>query len=180
MKLDDSQMKQVAKWFAAGERLSDIQRRIAEEFGVEMTYLDVRLLVADLPQPEEAAPSPDVAAVSSPSSEPDDVAAASSPSPEPYVAASSSDVAAASSPSPDDAASSPSQTVSVSMSPIAIPGTIASGSVVFSDGKSGKWYLDEMGRLGLADLPEGYRPPPSDGADFQRQIVSLLRSKGMM
>ena len=148
MKLDDSQMKQVAKWFAAGERLSDIQRRIAEEFGVEMTYLDVRLLVADLPQPEEAAPSPDVAA--------------------------------ASSPSPDDAASSPSQTVSVSMSPIAIPGTIASGSVVFSDGTSGKWYLDEMGRLGLADLPEGYRPPPSDGADFQRQIVSLLRSKGMM
>jgi len=141
MKLNDSQMKEVAKWFAAGERLSDIQRRIAEEFGVEMTYLDVRLLVADLPQP---------------------------------------DVAAASSPSPDDAASSPSQTVSVSMSPIAIPGTIASGSVVFSDGKSGKWYLDEMGRLGLADLPEGYRPPPSDGADFQRQIVSLLRSKGMM
>lgn len=160
MKLNDSQMKEVAKWFAAGERLSDIQRRIAEEFGVELTYLDVRLLVSDLPPPEEK-PEP-------PAEKPAEDASA--------PAADDADEA-------DELPEEPQQTaggVSVTMSPIAIPGTIAAGSVTFSDGKSGQWYLDETGRLGLADLPAGYRPPPSDGADFQRQVVSLLRSKGMM
>jgi len=162
MKLDDSQMKQVAAWFAAGERLSDIQRRIADEFGIEMTYLDVRLLVSDLPQPEENRDT-------EPASE-----SAAEPMPENPDDGGESAAAQQDDPAPE------SGTVNVSLSPIAIPGTIASGSVTFSDGTGGQWYLDSTGRLGLADLPEGYRPPPSDGADFQRQIVSLLRSKGMM
>ncbi len=167
MKLNDSQMKQVAAWFAAGERLSDIQKRIAEEFGVEMTYLDVRLLVADLPQPEEA-PAP-----AEKKDEPPAAGAASAGDESDEVECLPADGSPAEEPQPAGG-------VSVSMSPIAIPGTIAAGSVTFSDGKSGKWYLDDMGRLGLAELPGGYRPPPSDGADFQRQVVSLLRSKGMM
>ena len=166
MKLNDSQMKQVAAWFAAGERLSDIQKRIAEEFGIEMTYLDVRLLVADLPQPEEKT-------VPEKKDEPPAADAAPAGDGSDDVESLPADDASADEPQPAGG-------VSVSMSPIAIPGTIAAGSVTFSDGKSGKWYLDDMGRLGLAELPEGYRPPPSDGAAFQRQVVSLLRSKGMV
>ena len=166
MKLNDSQMKQVAAWFAAGERLSDIQRRIAEEFGVEMTYLDVRLLVAGLPQPSE---------------ESNDAPVAESAAAKPDAAVPEHEIPDCDDGCADAAKDEPaSGTVSVSLSPIAIPGTIAAGSVTFSDGKSGKWYLDDMGRLGLAELPEGYRPPPSDGAAFQRQVVSLLRSKGMV
>ena len=173
MKLNDSQLKQVAAWFAAGERLSDIQRRISEEFGVEMTYLDVRLLVAELPQPEEKSdvPSPESAAAPESGAGSEELDAADPEQEMPGCDDGSADAA-----NGEQASGS----VSVSMSPIAIPGTIAAGSVVFSDGTSGKWYLDETGRLGLADLPQGYRPPPADGADFQRQIVSLLRSKGMM
>ena len=170
MKLNDSQLKQVAAWFAAGERLSDIQKRIADEFGVEMTYLDVRLLVADLPQPEEkrdTGPASEADAGPMPENPGDDDA-------EPEYEAMPPE-------EPQPAGDAPAAgAVSVSLNPIAIPGTIASGSVTFSDGTGGKWYLDDTGRLGLADLPQGYRPPPSDGADFQRQIVSLLRSKGMM
>ena len=170
MKLNDSQLKQVAAWFAAGERLSDIQRRIAEEFGIEMTYLDVRLLVSDLPQPEEkaeAAPEPDEKGGPAENGEAaEDTVGNDAEGGLPDEAAPAEDASAGG--------------VSVSLNPIAIPGTIASGSVTFSDGTAGKWYLDEMGRLGLADIPQGYRPPAADGADFQRQIVSLLRSKGMM
>ena len=50
----------------------------------------------------------------------------------------------------------------------------------FSDGQTGKWYLDQMGRLGLGgDLPQGYRPSPTDAALFQQQLMQLLQSKGL-
>ena len=67
----------------------------------------------------------------------------------------------------------------VTIDAIMIPGTLASGDVTFSDGKTGKWYLDQMGRLGIAQLPEGYRPSPTDAALFQQQLMSLLQSKGL-
>ena len=52
MELTDTQREAVAGWFAAGASLDEIQKRIKAEFGVHLTYLDVRLLVAELPQPE--------------------------------------------------------------------------------------------------------------------------------
>ena len=54
MELTDTQREAVASWFADGASLDEIQKRIKSEFGVHLTYLDVRLLVAELPQPEEA------------------------------------------------------------------------------------------------------------------------------
>ena len=54
MKLTDEQKAAVAAWFAGGASLDEIQKRIAAEFGVHVTYLDLRLFVADLPQPKEA------------------------------------------------------------------------------------------------------------------------------
>ena len=61
-----------------------------------------------------------------------------------------------------------------------IPGTMASGDVTISDGVKGKWYLDQMGRLGLGgDLPQGYRPSPEDAALFQARLMEALRAKGL-
>ena len=51
--LSEEQKGIVAQWFAAGAGLAEIQKRISEEFGIDLTYLDVRLMVADLPQPED-------------------------------------------------------------------------------------------------------------------------------
>ena len=51
--LSEEQKNEVAKWFAAGEGVAEIQKHISAEFNIDMTYLDVRLLVADLPQPVE-------------------------------------------------------------------------------------------------------------------------------
>ena len=55
--LTEEQKADVAKWFAAGASLDEIQKRMKTEFGVHMTYLDLRLMVADLPQPVEMEPS---------------------------------------------------------------------------------------------------------------------------
>ena len=173
--LSEEQKGVVAKWFAAGAGLAEIQKRISSEFGIDMTYLDVRLLVADLPQPAEpeaqevpenlgTASVPDVPDVSEVPEVLEDTENQCSPLPQQ---------------SPADIEDSAVAELSVSVDPLAPPGVIACGSVVFSDGTSGKWMLDQMGRLGLSGLPEGYRPSPEDGAQFQPKLLAALRAKGL-
>ena len=79
-----------------------------------------------------------------------------------------------------DAQEGVSPNVTVECDAIMIPGTMASGDVTFSDGVKGKWYLDQMGRLGLGgELPQGYRPSPADAALFQARLMEALRAKGL-
>ena len=46
--MTDEQKATVAGWVRDGASLSDVQRQIESEFGVRMTYMDVRFLVDDL------------------------------------------------------------------------------------------------------------------------------------
>src|SRR5580658_2062817 len=63
--LDHAQRQKVAAWINEGLKLAEIQKRLESEFGLRMTYLDVRFLVDDLklkpkdppPPPKPAAPS---------------------------------------------------------------------------------------------------------------------------
>jgi hypothetical protein len=48
MNLDETQRKKVAEWIDEGLKLAEIQKRLESEFGLRVTYLDVRLLVDDL------------------------------------------------------------------------------------------------------------------------------------
>lgn len=203
--LTEEQKADVAKWFAAGASLDEIQKRMKTEFGVHMTYLDLRLMVADLPQPVETEPAA-----------PDDVAheglahntstrdgpAREVPEPPRRVASSSvasssgtpdSSGASSSGPASDDGTSAapkrydldapdgtpPASDLTVEVDALTIPGTFASGAVTFSDGTKAKWYLDQLGRLGLDDVPPGYRPSPGDAALFQARLVEALRARGL-
>ena len=177
--LSDEQKSAVAEWFAAGAGVAEIQKRISSEFGIDLTYLDVRLLVADLPQPAEPDP---------PASEPAAEASGLDADAAGFDAASGDSEAEFSDgtkpmqgtmPQDESPGEQPLAELSVSVEPLAPPGAIACGSVVFSDGTNGKWVLDQMGRLGLSGLPEGYRPPPEDGAQFQSKLVAALRAKGL-
>lgn len=159
--LKDSQKQQVAAWVGEGLSLAQIQTKIGDEFGVAMTYMDVRFLVDDLnlelrdaPVPEEKSPS----AAAADSAE--DVPAGT---PE---GAERQDVPAASG------------GVSLSVDAVQMPGVLASGEVVFSDGVRGKWFIDGRGP-GLSDFPEGYRPPQSDVPEFQQKLVAELRKLGL-
>ncbi len=154
MKLTEEQLKSVAAWFAGGASLDEIQKRLVAEFGVHLTYFDLRMLVADLPQPEDPE-SPE---------KPEDPESPENPeNPE----------------NPEDLEKGVAN-VAVTVDALMIPGSMASGDVTFSDGVKGKWYLDQMGRLGLGgDLPQGYRPSPADGAMFQARLMEALRAKGL-
>ncbi len=158
--LTDLQKKQVAAWVGEGLSLAQIQTKIAEDFGVSMTYMDVRFLVDDLnldlhdAAEETPAPAADV---------PAEAASAGVPAP------------AASAP---DAVPATTGGVSVSLDAVQAPGVLASGDVTFSDGVRGKWFYDSRG-LGLEGFPEGYRPPQADVPEFQKKLVAELRKQGL-
>ena len=198
--LTEEQKADVAKWFAAGASLDEIQKRMKAEFGVHMTYLDVRLMVAELPQPVETEP----AAPDGPAHEglAHDGPAREVPAPPRRGTSSSgtpdsgtpdSSGTSSSGPASDDGTSAapkrydldapdgtpPASDLTVEVDALTIPGTFASGAVTFSDGTKAKWYLDQLGRLGLDDVPPGYRPSPGDAALFQSRLVEALRARGL-
>ncbi|MGN0860480.1 MAG: hypothetical protein ACI4P3_01110, partial [Candidatus Spyradosoma sp.] len=117
--LTDLQKKQVAAWVGEGLSLAQIQTRIGEEFGVSMTYMDVRFLVDDLDlelrdSVEEKSVVP---AEKAPEAAPEAVPAENSEA-EPVPAAAGGGV-------------------SLSVDAVQAPGVLASGDVTFSDGVSG-------------------------------------------
>jgi len=160
MSLDEMQRKKVADWIAQGLKLSDIQNRIRSEFGIPMTYMDVRLLVDDLKlTPKDPEPPK---------------------TPTPSLAAPDKKTAAAGTTSPAEAKAETPGTagVSVRVDQIARPGAVVSGKVTFSDGNNADWYFDQTGRLGLVPQQPGYRPPPADLQQFQAALDGELSKMG--
>ncbi len=48
MELSDSQKKTVVAWLQENRPIGDVQRLLREEFGLSLTYMDVRFLIDDL------------------------------------------------------------------------------------------------------------------------------------
>ena len=107
----DEQKREVARWINEGVGLSDIQKRLSAEFGVTMTYMDVRFLIDDLdltiqdedePEPEKTEPEAEA-----PEADPD------------------ADLLGS---------------VSVDVDKVTRTGVMASGTATFSDGVNSPWY----------------------------------------
>jgi hypothetical protein len=160
MQLTDEQKLKVAAWIADGVKLSDIQDRLGSEFGVRLTYMDVRLLVDDLKLTPKDAPAPEPAAAAPAATVAGDVAAAASPG------------------LLSDASAAPAGKLNLVVDQIARPGTFVSGSVTFTDGKTAKWHLDPQGRLGMVPPEPGYRPPEADVQEFQLALDRELQKMG--
>ncbi len=154
--LSDTQKEAIRKWAQEGAELGEIHQRINDEFGIQMTYLEARLMVADLQ-----------VSLDKETEEEEDVDSESiAPS------ALESDLLGENPPIGGTGG------VQVSVDRIAQPHAMISGRVTFSDGKGGAWYLDQMGRLGIDSDEEGYRPPEEDLASFQSQLQETLKSQG--
>jgi hypothetical protein len=60
-----------------------------------------------------------------------------------------------------------------------LPGALASGTVKFSDGVTGKWVVDQYGRPGFSEISQpGYRPSPADGQAFIQELSAQLQKRG--
>ena len=176
MNLDDNQRKTVSGWIADGLKLSEIQKRLAEEFDLHLTYMEMRFLMDDLqlkpkdPEPpkevEKAAPEPALA----------------SRHPDPLTTEPSST-------KPTDRPQDPNDTqivdkvtrpgdVSVTVDQVTRPGAVVSGQVTFSDGKKAGWYLDQIGRLGVLPEEPGYKPSQGDLMIFEGELQGALQKMG--
>lgn len=157
MNLTEEQRRQVAAWIAQGGKLSEIQNRLATEFGLKLTYMEARFLVDDLklvpkdPEPPKAE-APSAAA--------------------PLTTQPVSDETLEEIPAPSAGK------VAVTVDQITRPGALVSGKVTFSDGQTGDWYLDQAGRLGVVPNQQGYKPSAADVQDFQLALQQEVAKLG--
>jgi hypothetical protein len=77
------------------------------------------------------------------------------------------------------AAPVPTGFVETTMDTLTRPGALVSGKVVFSDGETAIWTLDQNGRPGLSAETVGYRPTPEDIQEFQIQLRDLIQKSGL-
>jgi hypothetical protein len=157
MNLDDAQRQRVTAWVLQGAKLSEIQNRLAEEFSIKLTYMEVRFLVDDLKLKLKDPEPPKVV--------------------EPPTAPKTATTAAT---LPVNEASPPpvGGKVSVSVDQITKPGAIVSGKVTFSDGQTADWYLDQTGRLGVVPKQPGYKPSAADVQQFQLALQQEVAKRG--
>jgi hypothetical protein len=157
MNLDEAQRQRVTAWVLQGAKLSEIQTRLAEEFKIKLTYMEVRFLVDDLKLKLKDPEPPKV--VEPPAATPAKLMAEKNPAPEGTLPASGGKV-------------------SVGVDQITRPGAIVSGKVTFSDGQTADWYLDQTGRLGVVPKQQGYKPSPADVQDFQIALQQEVAKLG--
>lgn len=155
MQLTDDQKREVATWISNGAKLSEVQQRLGEEFGIRLTYMEARFLIDDLKlvpqekaQPVEAKPTqPGSAVVANPTG----------------VAAPAAKAGG----------------VCVDVDSIMRPGALVSGRVTFSDGVIADWSLDQQGRFSMLPSQQGYRPTQADLAEFRKALEKELARQGL-
>jgi hypothetical protein len=198
MTLTPEQQQAVASWVAAGDNLSAIQKKLSEEFKVSLTYRDVRFLVDDLNLAlKDAAPKVDASDVSK-------AGASAGPAAGRPEATDRSErkgffdkakeklglakgedepLPQDEEPYPEDLEPAPAAgggNVQVSVDKVTLlPGAVASGTVTFSDGVTGKWVIDQYGRPGFTEISKpGYRPNANDAQAFMQELTQALQKRG--
>ncbi|NLF93825.1 MAG: hypothetical protein GX564_08045 [Oligosphaeraceae bacterium] len=144
-----------------GLSLSEVQKQLAEQFNIRMTYLALRMLAADLavdwnkqdkPVPAAQTAAGPAAALTDDEDENEEEEGSASPEDSPAAAGKTK----------------------VTVSKLVRPGTSLSGEVTFASGASGEWYVDNMGRLGLSLAEGSSKPTPEDVQSFQVALQKAL------
>lgn len=198
MTLTPEQQQAVTGWVTAGDNLSAIQKKLSEQFQVSMTYRDVRFLVDDLNLAlKDPAPKVDTSDVSKtpPSAQPPGASPAADRAPKKgFLDKAKEKLGLAKGAEAGDEDELPADELDEGMDDLPpaggnvslavdkvtlIPGAVASGTVTFSDGVTGKWIIDQYGRPGFTEVSQpGYRPTPEDGQAFMKELSRALQQRG--
>jgi len=146
--LSPKQLETVRLWASQGVDLNGIQKNLASECGLHMTFMEVRFLLLD-----------HGIEISSPAAEQE--------KPESDSAKERADgVEGMEEASPADGR------LQVTLDDLQIPGTLLSGKAVFPSGTRGSWQIDQSGRFGWSELSG--TPTPVELQDFQYELTQLL------
>lgn len=163
--LSEDQISTIRSWADSGDGLSDIQRRLAEDLDIRVTYLETRFLLEDLGI--ELLPEPE------PESEAPEEGAGEPTAPEEPGEADAELVDEEGKPVGEPA------DVSVTVDQVQRPGAIVSGKATFSGGKTASWWLDQMGRLGMDADDPSFKPSEQELMAFQRELQNAVRGSGI-
>jgi len=143
----------VREYIQKGHTLSDIQKLLLNEHQLSITYLDLRLMASTI----------DATPVDSESTE----KLAEAGTTETIIKGGS-----------DNDAEAGDGNTKVTVDTVVRPGSIVSGTVKFASGANGKWYLDQMGRLGLDPDEGSSKPDQQDITDFQAELQKVMAKDG--
>ena len=146
------QLEAVRQWAGEGVDLNGIQKRLAAECGVHMTYMDVRFLLLDHGI---------------------EIATASAPAPEKKPEPAPAPVEKAEPVEQLPPAGKP----VVTLDELTLPGTLISGKVQFASGTRGGWQIDQLGRFAWNEL-QG-QPTPEELQAFQVELTQILSRGGV-
>ena len=176
MNLTPEQKKAVSEWIAAGDNLYTVQKKLVDLFKVSMTYMDVRFMVDDLnlqlKDPEPKADASDVGKGPPPKQAPEKKGFLDKAKEKLGFAGDEGDQVL------DEEDSVPPTGVTVAVDKVSInPNAMASGTVTFPDGVTGRWIVDLQGRPGLVNVSKpGYRPSPADAQAFMQELSLALQN----
>jgi len=172
MTLTPEQMKAVSEWVAAGDNLYAVQKKLADQLKISMTYMDVRFLVDDLNlQLKDPEPKADASDVSK--------GPAAKPAAEKkgFIEKAKEKLGLGDGDADAEEAAPPPSGVRVTVDKVSLnPNAMASGTVAFSDGVTGRWIVDLQGRPGIVDVSQpGYRPSPAEAQAFMQELSLALQ-----
>ena len=157
MQLEPAQLESVKTWLAEGAGLSDVQKRIKEQFGVSMLYLDLRMLVLEIGASVKEPPK---------KTEP------------PKVEPAPADAAGDDGGFGDDEEIPGADSIPVTLDRIVKPGALVSGEAVFPGNQKIHWMLDRAGRLAIDQAPPGFKPTQDEAVAFQQSLQTTLMKNG--
>lgn len=152
---NDERKPIIQKLLTEGLTLSQILDFLRNEKGDTITYMELRLLLSEMPNvklPEKERPK-------SPVLPPTPVTA-------PPVTPGGAPAAA------------PGGKLSISVDQMPAPGSMLSGYARFASGAKAHWFLDEMGRLGLEPELGTGKPTPVDMQEFSTELRRMLQQAG--
>ena len=161
----------------SGMSLSELQNQLVERFDLHLTYMELRMLTADLQvnwSKQDAK-----AAAARPKAKP---APAAPNAPAANELPGDDELPEEEYPAAPDAAAEPAAdggdalrgSTTVEVSKLVRPGAAVSGTVKFGSGASGEWYLDQFGRLGFIPDEGSGQPDQQDIQEFQVEVQKAL------